>query len=76
MLGLVVVVLSLEFFVENAQRPQNRVPLLSSGADLTLRSYRGGGTALQKARKYRHTKLVELLEKHEMLNDADLEGVI
>jgi len=50
--------------------------LLSSGADLTLRSYRGGGTALQKARKYRHTKLVELLEKHEMLNDADLEGVI
>mmetsp|Transcript_26510 Transcript_26510/g.76520 ORF Transcript_26510/g.76520 Transcript_26510/m.76520 type:complete len:667 (-) Transcript_26510:242-2242(-) len=50
--------------------------LISSGANLSLRSYRGGGSALQKARKYKHTKLVELLEKQEMLNNADLEGVV
>ena len=50
--------------------------LVSSGADLSLRSHRGGGTALQKARKYKHTKIVELLEKNEMLNDSTLEGVV
>lgn len=50
--------------------------LVSSGADLSLRSYRGGGTALQKARKYKQAKIIELLEKHEMLNDSNLEGVV
>ena len=50
--------------------------LISAGADLSLRSHRGGGTALQKARKYKHTKIIELLEKHDMLNDSTLEGVV
>ena len=50
--------------------------LVSSGAHLSLRSHRGGGTALQKARKYKHTKIIELLEKSEMLNDTSLEGVV
>ena len=50
--------------------------LVSSGANLSLRSHRGGGTALQKARKYKHPKIIELLEKSEMLNDSSLEGVV
>jgi len=50
--------------------------MVSSGADMSLRSYNGGGTALQKAKKYRHVKIIELLEKQDMLNDSGLEGVV
>jgi len=38
--------------------------LVAHGADLTLKSRKGSRTALQKARKYKHLKVVEYLEKH------------
>ena len=38
--------------------------LLKHGADLTLQSKKGGGTPLQKAKRYRKNNIVELLQKY------------
>jgi len=38
--------------------------LLTNGADTLIQSHSGGGTPLQKAKKYKHHKVVELLEKY------------
>mmetsp|Transcript_11949 Transcript_11949/g.17669 ORF Transcript_11949/g.17669 Transcript_11949/m.17669 type:complete len:203 (+) Transcript_11949:410-1018(+) len=38
--------------------------LLEYKADVTIQSKKGGGTPLQKARKYRHFQVVELFESH------------
>jgi len=50
--------------------------LLSNGADPSIRSLKGGGTPLQKARKYKHAQVVELLERHEFLQRSQNEDII